>query len=379
MALIFTPKVSLIRELNSERLPQWLRRFPAARPVWSPFRFVPESRDPLKVMFSPDGLLVASTDENPVVRLWNSATSTLQYELRDHTKRIVTLAFSPDGQRLASGSEDTTIKLWETQTGRLESTFEGHLESVSKVIFSSDGHLIVSMSHGGAIKVWETQTRVLLRTLHHPDDSAVSVVISPDGHLIASAGVSGTIKLWETWTGRDRQTIQANVRRTGWRSSSGDRHTFKLLAFSPDANFIACERYDAISVWKVARPFSIMDLFRGDPGQQAMYNIYFSGNLLWLRFSQDGSHIITNRGSYKLSDALSYGRLNRMSDNSNELYFHKDGWIVCGSTRLLFLPPDYATVGGYSSREDEIAFVTRNEQLWIFSIDRELALSCMKS
>jgi WD40 repeat protein len=69
------------------------------------------------IAFSPDGQTLASSNTQPVVKLWQVATGCCMQVMRGHSSRIWSIVFSPNGQILASGSEDGTIRLWHRETG----------------------------------------------------------------------------------------------------------------------------------------------------------------------------------------------------------------------------------------------------------------------
>jgi hypothetical protein len=64
-------------------------------------------------MFSPDGRIAASADDDGVIHLWEIATARERGRLEGHQHFIVSLAFSPDGTKLISGSADTTALIWD--------------------------------------------------------------------------------------------------------------------------------------------------------------------------------------------------------------------------------------------------------------------------
>ena len=70
-----------------------------------------------------------------------------------HKNCVLRVAFSPDGTMIASSSYDNTIKLWNLE-GRVLKTFEGHEDWVNSVSFSPDGTMIASGSNDKTIRLW---------------------------------------------------------------------------------------------------------------------------------------------------------------------------------------------------------------------------------
>ncbi len=66
----------------------------------------------LSVTFSPDGLTLASTGNDKMVRIWDPATTQPLLMLKGHEAPVHSAAFSRDGTILATGSHDGRIKLW---------------------------------------------------------------------------------------------------------------------------------------------------------------------------------------------------------------------------------------------------------------------------
>jgi WD40 repeat protein len=63
------------------------------------------------ITFSPDGRLLAATNWNGTVTLWDVASGQRKLTLTDHHGGVLSAAFSPDGRMLATGSEDKTLRL----------------------------------------------------------------------------------------------------------------------------------------------------------------------------------------------------------------------------------------------------------------------------
>jgi len=65
------------------------------------------------IALSPDGTMLASSDNGGNVIIWDLEKYEKVYEFDDHTDRVTTLAWNSDGSQLASGSWDGTIRIWD--------------------------------------------------------------------------------------------------------------------------------------------------------------------------------------------------------------------------------------------------------------------------
>lgn len=67
-----------------------------------------------RVVFSPDGTLVASTAFDNTVILWDTVTGEAHHVLASDIRGIRQFAWSPDSRMLAAGDGKGRILLWET-------------------------------------------------------------------------------------------------------------------------------------------------------------------------------------------------------------------------------------------------------------------------
>jgi len=74
-----------------------------------------------RVLFNPDGTLLATASGDSTVRIWDVNLRQLRFTLSGHTKAVTSLAFSPDGLFLASGSLDGTVRVWDLEKNQVRS------------------------------------------------------------------------------------------------------------------------------------------------------------------------------------------------------------------------------------------------------------------
>lgn len=236
------------------------------------------------IVFSPDGLLLASNSGDRTVKLWDMSsfysdkpegpqlgrlTAGRSGEwvsgqclavLEGHTGRVFSIAFSPDAERIATGSEDQTVRIWDTVTGTCLHTLQGHTKPVEVVAFSLTGETLVSGSDDETVRLWDSQTGECLATLKPNVGRVLALGFSPQGMLLAIGGSNQTVVLWDIITGEQVAVL------------SGHTKGIQSLAFSQDGQYLATGSEDeTIRIWtmdqhqcwkllRADRPYEGLDL-----------------------------------------------------------------------------------------------------------------------
>jgi WD40 repeat protein len=66
-----------------------------------------------RVVFSPDGLRLATSGWDGTVKLWDAESGLEILGLHSHAGRVWGVAFSPDGGSLVSAAADGTVVIWD--------------------------------------------------------------------------------------------------------------------------------------------------------------------------------------------------------------------------------------------------------------------------
>ncbi|KAK4870121.1 hypothetical protein LT330_005175 [Penicillium expansum] len=238
-ALIFAPRMSIIRREFETEIPTWISQLPHVNERWSAElqAFEGHSDEVRSVAFSPDGRLLVSGSDT-IIRVWDVTTGTLQQTCTGHSYAVLSVSFSPNGRLLASGSDDGTLRLWDVTTGVLQQTFNHNLDQVFSVAFSPDSRLIASGSYDPIVRLWDTMTGVLQQTFKGHSDSVRSVGFSPNGRLLASGSDDESVPLWDTTLGTIQHILKGH---TDW---------VRSVAFSPNGRLLASGSDDrTVRLW----------------------------------------------------------------------------------------------------------------------------------
>ncbi len=202
--------------------------------------------DMTAVVFSRDGVRIASGGLDGTVYVWDVITGKSLLELAGHKDAIEALTFSPDGKWLVTASDDATMKFWDAATGNLLRDYSDFTGEVSSVAFSPDGTRFAFVGDGSHVwqldfKTADGATTIESREIYTIPEGAS--VFSPDGTQLAgvSASAAGNaVKVWDAATGRELLTLNGH---TGWVMG---------VVFSPDGKRLASTSLDGtVRIWSL--------------------------------------------------------------------------------------------------------------------------------
>ena len=164
------------------------------------FRFDMKTPFPKKLMFSPDGTLLAVYGRHGRIQVWDIAA---HFKFPIFVENVRSLAFSPDSTLLALGHSDGIV-LWNvTPTGleersRIADSDQQRFQDV--LIFSPDGKTLLAPGNNLSplIQLWNVDTGSNLGTLSSGHTEPIeTLVFSHDGKTLASGSEDGTVFLWD--------------------------------------------------------------------------------------------------------------------------------------------------------------------------------------
>jgi WD40 repeat protein len=174
-------------------------------------------------MFSPDGSLVVTADDDGTACIWDWRAAKLVRRFREPVGASGGVAgvsgvggsgmrwavFSPDGKRILTANDDGSARIWDVghDDHWTQVMVEPTGEALNEATFSPDGRRVVTASNDGTARIWNPANGRVVRVLVDPDRTQVfNAAFSPDGRLVVTC--SGRVRIWSAATGRQLTQFQ---------------------------------------------------------------------------------------------------------------------------------------------------------------------------
>jgi WD40 repeat protein len=203
----------------------------------------------LCVRCSPDGELLASSDTDGNISIWNYYSRELRIRFKAHTSWIFQMRFSPDGRSLISASEDQYCCVWHIETGKRIQCILAPKRLLA-LDLSPDGKQVAAAGEGGEIFLWNLENSQLVHTFRWNDLGLIwSCAFSPDGKSLVSAGADAAIWQWNLHDGTGTPLIQETSIQC------------RALVYSPDGRYLArVSDRNIIRVWDTEAKCDVAEL-----------------------------------------------------------------------------------------------------------------------
>ena len=239
--------------------------------------------EPQKAIFSPDSTKLALVFSSSI-ELYNLQSLEKIDDLRHGgSPELTGIHFSPDSLLLATSNADQTVRVWDTTTGEQRFSLEQGVNFAGDTAFNFDNKLLAT-SDSERVFIWDTNSGKQIASLDAPNSSFANLLFSRNGSALAVINTVGgenyanRVRLWDTitWTKQfdlkaDAINISADLNwavvnrgdnaqiinlSTGERigdfqrgEGCGSENLSPIFAFSPDGNTVAVCYDDGIKLF----------------------------------------------------------------------------------------------------------------------------------
>lgn len=194
------------------------------------------------VAYSPDGKTLASSDDDGVIHLWDTATWKQRATMNMPAKIVRCLSWSGDSKMLLTGDKVKNAQLWDAETGKPLGEPFNQVRAVWAVAISKDGKKVATAGNGSPMRLWDVETRKELGVYQAREGFVNSLAFSPDGKLLMSAGGLAVVRIYHL----DKIEGEGYVAMKGSKAAfSGDGTVLAGVHFSK--NVIADDRKSIVS------------------------------------------------------------------------------------------------------------------------------------
>src|SRR5262249_11089158 len=219
-----------------------------------------------------------------------------------HHGPVQAVVFSPDGLHLATASSDGTPGVWEAATGRQVLTLKpGQVnDHISAVAFSPNGVFLATADSRGIAQVWNATNGQPFGPAIQPNTNPVaSVAFSADGRYLATVNEQGA----DVWDVSANRNANLKVFSTSPKDASPMDATFLCIplssfVFSPGGKYPAAACRGKIRVWDMATwsPVATIQPDEGQPGlRPPLHPIVFSADGQYLASADEVYEVATGR------------------------------------------------------------------------------------
>lgn len=169
--------------------------------------------------FSPDNNILASSDSETNIRLWDVKSGEELRTLKEksqvsgkrryrtfekcHPETIASVIFSPDCQTLASGDDDGTVMLWDVKKGELSQKYYAG-SSIGSIAFSPDGRIMATGFECGAVDLRDVRSgKVFSNFTVRGKYEVYYIIFSPDSRSVACGLDNGSVEIRDIKTCRE--------------------------------------------------------------------------------------------------------------------------------------------------------------------------------
>ena len=305
-------------------------------------------RSGIQFKFSADGsvflcvVLSHFDDDKSTVRIFDSVTGEQRTQFKG-LKKVHSFVASADGAWIACGHGSGKVDVFGVTGGGQTSMDVSGGSPINVLVFSDDAQELVGGSNAGVVRVWDRESKACKATFGVSASmvTALTYAGTPGGARVAIGREDGSLCLWSPSRSASHDVLR------------GDKTTVKnvdFVQFSHDRSRLTSRGEDGtVFTWAIAFDADDADLARCAvcPREEGADGV---SNLRTL------PHLLSQSDPEDAMDSLFH----------TAYRVRKDGWLVKGDRRVIWLPPPIRPRGKdtfYAYENGQVVFFTPSTSL----------------
>lgn len=203
---------------------------------------------PIDAEFSPDGQQIAITTQDGELVVLSAETLVPEWRVPAHRGTVFAVRYAGDGQSLLTAAGDGCVRRWDSATGEMVSQIAAGV-GIRALEISRDGEWLAGVSTAQFIITWDARTGEEIWRSEAMSDMPLSLAFSPDAQMIACGLHSGVILLSDVRTNRQLARL------------GGHNRVVTALQFLDDGQTLVSAGFDGtVRFWNLAQQRQIRQI-----------------------------------------------------------------------------------------------------------------------
>ena len=233
------------------------------------------------VGWSPDGNRIASCSADGILIIWNAHPSSPSGEvicghLQTGHGVVRAIAYFPQGGKVATSGNNPMVKIWDDNTGGLQRELNNETETVPSVAWTKDGGSVISGSIDGTVRVWNILEQDPVHKMSAHEDAVNYIAVSD--HVFATASTDHIISLWDLKTYGLVGSLACEFSSP---EAPGNHDEVRCIAFTADENtIVAGTERGVVYTFDIGEIISRVDMKAVSPTNYDLQCIHVLGRIL---------------------------------------------------------------------------------------------------
>eukprot|EP00743_Colponemidia_sp_Colp-15_P002144 GILK01002326.1.p1 GENE.GILK01002326.1~~GILK01002326.1.p1 ORF type:complete len:393 (+),score=63.42 GILK01002326.1:66-1181(+) len=223
-----------------------------------------EDQAPIEIRRFEDKARIEEPDSND--RVPPTKRIVPKFIISDNQSEVFCVRFSPENNYIAAGCGDGSIKVYNTGTGRLAYQLSSGSSDMPTTCLrwrpqtstSKTKNVLISVNADGMVQHWHITSGKCLHSINDPENQLYAIDYRDDGAFFATAGKDKVIRVYDEAT----KSLAATLTGGGSATPGHSNRVFSLKFNPADSNVIVTGGWDnTIQIWDIRMQHAVRSIY----------------------------------------------------------------------------------------------------------------------